>query len=94
MVVTTLVVFGYRLTRRPVTVVKFHNCDISMLCKAYQSHGAGWSGVGWGGVGGVGWDKNVIVVAFSCTCMHMSCYAAVHSQALAHLRHATLSHGL
>ena len=44
------VVFGYRLTRRPVTVVKFHNCDISMLCKAYQSHGGGWGGVGWGGI--------------------------------------------
>ena len=37
MVVTTLVVFGYRLTRRPVTVVKFHNCYISMLCKAYYN---------------------------------------------------------
>ena len=34
-VVVFVVVVGYRLTRRPVTVVKFHSCDISMLCKAY-----------------------------------------------------------
>ena len=25
----------------------------------------------------------------SCTCIHTSCYAAVHSHALAHIRHAT-----
>ena len=40
-------VIGYRLTRRPVTVVKFHTCYTSMLCKACYSSG----GVGWGGVG-------------------------------------------
>ena len=27
---------------------------------------------------------------FSCTCTHTSCYAAVRSHALAHIRHATL----
>ena len=27
---------------------------------------------------------------FSCTCTHMSCYAAVRSHALAHIRHAAL----
>ena len=54
-----------------------------MLCKACYSSG----GVGWGGVG---WDNNVIGLAFSCTSTHTSCYAAVRSHALSHIRHATL----
>ena len=45
-------------------------------------------GVGWGFVG---WDNNVIGLAFSCTSTHTSCYAAVRSHALSHLRHATLT---
>ena len=47
---------------------------------------------GGGGVGGggVGWDNSVICCTFSCTCTHTSCYAAVRSRALAHIRHATL----
>ena len=40
--------------------------------------------------GGVGWDNSVICCTFSCTCTHTSCYAAVRSHALAHIRHATL----
>ena len=39
--------------------------------------------------GGVGWDNSVICCTFSCTCTHTSCYAAVRSHALAHIRHAT-----
>ena len=31
-----------------------------------------------------------IACTFSCTCTHTSCYAAVRSHALAHIRHATL----
>ena len=45
--------------------------------------------VGRGGVG-VGWDNNVIGLAFSCTSTPTSCYAAVRSHALSHIRHATL----
>ena len=41
------------------------------------------------GGGGVG-DNSVICCTFSCTCTHTSCYAAVRSHALAHIRHATL----
>ena len=53
--------------------------------------GVGWGGGGWGvGWGGVGWDDSVICCTFSCTCTHTSCYAAVRSHALAHIRHATL----
>ena len=85
------VVFGYRLTRRPATVVKFHTCYTSMLCKACYSSGVMWCGVGLitflctcrnqdatvkrGGWGGVGWDCNLIGLAFSCTSTHTSCYA-------------------
>ena len=46
--------------------------------------------VGWGGVGQ---DNNVSGIALSFTCMHTVIYFAVHSQALAHRRHARLSHG-
>ena len=42
------------------------------------------------GSGGVGWDNNVIGLAFSCTFTHTSCYyASVRSHALSHIRHAT-----
>ena len=44
-----------------------------------------------GGWGGVGWDNNVIGLAFSCTSTHTSYYAAVHSHALSHIRHAALT---
>ena len=89
----TVVVIGYRLTRRPVTVVKFHTSYISMCCTACTCRNqaatvkrGGWGGVGWGW-GGVG---NVIGLAFSCTSTPTSCYAAVRSHALSRIRHATL----
>ena len=41
--------------------------------------------------GGVGWDNNVIGLAFSCTSTHTSYYAAVRSHALSHIRHAALT---
>ena len=43
-----------------------------------------------GGGVGVGWDNNVIGLAFSCTSTPTSCYAAVRSHALSQIRHATL----
>ena len=36
--------------------------------------------------GGVGWDNNVSALAFSCTSTDTSCYAAVFSHALPHIR--------
>ena len=46
------VVFGYRLTRRPVTVVKFHIVILRCCARHVTVRGGG---VGWGGVG----QKNV-----------------------------------
>ena len=36
---------------------------------------------------GVGWDNNVIALAFSCISTHTSCYAVVLSHAHPHIRH-------
>ena len=43
-----------------------------------------------GGGGRGGGHDNVIGLAFSCTSTPTSCYAAVRSHALSHIRHATL----
>ena len=48
-------------------------------CNVTHTHRVG--GVGWG------WDNNVSALAFSCTSTDTSCYAAVFSHALPHIRH-------
>ena len=73
-------VFGAGHLRRPPLLSVF---DINYTKSNIIDKGVG----GWGGVG---WDNSVICCTFSCTCTHTSCYAAVRSHALAHIRHATL----
>ena len=88
-VVVVVVVVGYRLTRRPATVIKFHTCYTSMLCKACYSSGVGGGANNvplhlqksscYGQEGGVGWGWGGIITSL-----------ALLSHALPHLRHATL----
>ena len=60
-----------------------NNVPLHLQKSSCYGQEAGW--------GGVGWDNNVIGLAFSCTSTHTSCYAAVRSHALSHIRHATLT---
>ena len=95
----SVVVSGYRLTRRPVTVVKFHTCYTSMLCKACYSSGVGWANNvplhlqkwrcygqegGWGG-----WGRIITSLALRSHALPHIRHATVRSQAPSHIRHAT-----
>ena len=62
---------------------------ITFLCTCRNQAATVKRSVGWGGVA-VGWDNNIIGLGFSCTSKPTSCYAAVRSHALSHIRHATL----